>query len=288
LARHELVDKLMRAEVIHGEALTEMRRLIERGITFDACLTDPPYGTTACAWDSVIPFEPMWANLKRLVKKNGAIALFGSQPFTSALVMSNPVMFRYEWAWVKSIYGDVFNAKNKPMKKHENVLVFSRGTTANCSKVKMIYNPQGLTPINKTVRNVETVRAFFAPRPSHQETYVQENTSYPHSILDYDNETGFHPTQKPVELMRYLVRTYSNEGDTILDFTCGSGSTGVACVIEKRNFIGIEQDEHYVEIARARIKRAQGQWAEIPKRKVDDKVYPLFESNAQETSVISS
>jgi site-specific DNA-methyltransferase (adenine-specific) len=258
----------MRSEVITGDCLKIMPELIERGLVFDACITDPPYGTTACAWDSVIEFAPMWANLKQLVKKNGAIVLFGSQPFTSALVMSNPLMFKYEWVWQKEQGVNFQLASYQPLKIHENVLVFSSDVAP--------YFPQGLIPCSIQKTNWGKARRLaHLGSEKKRARYIQEFTNHPTTLLRYDRERGLHPTQKPVELMRYLVRTYSNEGDTILDFTCGSGSTGVACMIENRNFIGIEQDNHYAEIARARISRAQGHWAEIPKR-VSDRELPLF------------
>jgi hypothetical protein len=243
-------------QIINGDALIELPKLVERGVVFDACITDPPYGTTACAWDSVIPFAPMWANLKRLVKGKGAIVLFGSQPFTSALVMSNPKMFRCEWTWAKSNGGGFLNANRYPLKRHENVLVFSQEATT--------YSPQ------MSDGEPYACRSSSAGETTQDQSVagwvtVSDGQRYPTTVLDFSNETGLHPTQKPVELMRYLVRTYTNEGDTVLDFAAGSFTTGVACVIEKRNFIGIEQDESYCRIGEARLKRASGEWAEIPR-----------------------
>jgi hypothetical protein len=254
----------MKADVITGEALTEMRKLIESGITVDCCLADPPYGTTACAWDSVIPFEPMWTNLKQLVKKNGAIVLFGSQPFTSALVMSNPGMFKYQWVWNKNLAGNFLLAKSQPLKVHEDVCVFSQESH--------FYSPE-MRKGEMRIKGGGKSNLW-----SLSLTKTASDDYYPISILDFpntDRASALHPTQKPVELMRYLVRTYSNEGDTILDFTCGSGSTGVACAIENRDCILIDKDERNCEISRARILRAQGQWAEIPKQK-SDRDLPLF------------
>jgi site-specific DNA-methyltransferase (adenine-specific) len=263
----------MTAEVITGDCLIEMPRLIERGIKVDACIADVPYGTTACSWDSVIPFAPMWANLKALCKKNAAIVLFGSQPFTSALVMSNPQMFRCEWIWDKvNKHTNFFNANRAPMRRHENVLVFSQDSC--------VYNPQKeqCVPYLSRRYSTKTYPQYGTQNGADAGRLVTEKS--PHTLLSFEGNfttDNFHPTQKPVELMRYLVRTYSNEGDTILDFTCGSGSTGVASVIENRNFIGIEKDEHYAEVARARIKRASGEWAEIPRKGKADRPAPLFD-----------
>jgi len=269
-------------EVIQGDCLDVMKGLAPASI--DACITDPPYGTTACSWDSVIPFVPMWANLKSVVKKNGAIVLFGSQPFTSALVMSNPAMFKYEWVWRKNQGSGFALHKVMPMKYHENILVFAGGP--------LTYNPQETRrwSVQSQARMRTPVGVGNAPR-NHGAMINTGNMQYdskwktPESVLEIEcvpnaGAEPRHPTQKPFDLMRYLVRTYTNEGDTVLDFTCGSGSTGVACVIEGRNFIGIEQDAHYCDVARARIKRAQGIGVDIPKR---EKVYaptPLFEAVA--------
>lgn len=263
----------MNWEVIQGDCLEAMRNIPDGSI--DACITDPPYGTTACSWDSVIPFAPMWAALKRVVKKNGAIALFGSQPFTSALVMSNPQMFKYDVVWHKSQARGHLNAQVEPMREHEDILVFGQG--------RITYNPQLQPKKPENIRPVARIRTNTDCYGSFGEVasrLVPLDVSFPRSVLPANTcnigEAGYHTNQKPVELMRYLVRTYTNEGDTVLDFTCGSGSTGVACAIENRNFIGIESDPHYVEVSRARIARATGVHAEIPRRQVIEKELPLF------------
>ena len=232
-----------------------MMKLIPDG-SVDMIMADLPYGTTACKWDSVIPFAPLWERYRRVCKPNAAIVLTASQPFTTCLINSNFADFKYCWVWEKSISGDVFNAKNKPLKKHEDVCVFSTGTTANCSDRRMPYNPQGLVACQKKGRNKETVRAFFAPRPSHKAEYLQENTNYPTSVLKFNNDRGEHPTQKPVALMEYLIKTYTQEGQTVLDNTMGSGTTGVACQNTGRVFIGIERDPGILATASARIAAA--------------------------------
>ena len=232
-------------QLIQGDCLEKMKDIPDGSV--DLVLTDPPYGTTACKWDSVIPFEPMWEQLKRITKKNGAIVLFGSQPFTSALVMSNPKMFRYEWVWNKKIPGNFANVKHCPLKYHENVLVFSEG--------KHNYYPQFRQDVKKPFGKI------VAGKSEHITIAVKKERGfgYPKSFLEFakpnnlSKDGGLHPTQKPVALMEYLIKTYTNEGDTVLDFTMGSGTTGVACKNLNRSFIGIELDETYFNIAKNRI-----------------------------------
>ena len=240
--------------IIQGDCLEAMKN-IESG-SIDAIITDPPYGTTACKWDSVIPFDPMWERLNKLIKPNGAIVLFGSEPFSSALRMSNIKNYKYDWVWVKNQVAGFVQAKNKPMTKHEYIHIFSEGVTYHESRTKnrMKYFPQGLTEINK-IHNVK-----ITDRPSSlklskasKSQYKQTHTGYPDTVLNFNCERGQHPTQKPVALMEYLIKTYTNENETVLDFTMGSGTTGVACVNLNRNFIGIEKDDKYFEIAEKRI-----------------------------------
>jgi len=212
----------------------------------DLILCDLPYGTTACKWDSVIPFEPLWAQYRRIAKRNAAIVLTASQPFTSALVMSNPSDFKYCWVWEKSAATGHLNAKRMPMKLHEDVAVFGASTAP--------YFPQGLEAFNQITRRGGNGDNFGK---SGKENF-QEFTGYPRSILRFPSEgRTVHPTQKPVALMEYLIRTYTNEGETVLDNCMGSGTTGVACVNTGRQFIGIEQDPMYFAIALDRICRAE-------------------------------
>ena len=234
-------------KLIHGDCLEEMKKIPDGSI--DMVLTDPPYGTTACKWDTVIPFEPMWEQLKRVTKKNGAIVLFGSQPFTSALVMSNPKMFKYEWVWDKKKAGNIFLAKTQPMKTHEVISIFSQTTP--------IYNPIMVKRDKvKRSKNYGTGEAIGGNRTK-EDTVYEYTEKYPISILESSNANQkgkLHPTQKPVALMEYLIKTYTNEGETVLDFTAGSFTTGVACVNIGRNFIGIEKDKNYFDIGTTRIK----------------------------------
>lgn len=244
--------------LIQGDCLDLLRTLPDNSI--DMILCDLPYGTTACKWDTVIPFEPLWEQYRRIAKRSAAIVLTASQPFTSALVMSAPDLFKYAWVWEKSRATGHVHAKNKPMKKHEDVLVFSKGVTlhAGQSGRRMMYAPQGLTRKEApTVRRAGgAAQTVMGARPSHRDT-VQEFEGYPHTLLKFASEgRTLHPTQKPVALMEYLIKTYTDEGDTVLDNCMGSGTTGVACVNTGRNFIGIEMDEKYFEIARNRIQSA--------------------------------
>lgn len=241
-------------ELHQGDCLDVLPTL--RAGSVDAVITDPPYGTTACAWDSVIPLAPMWAELKRVLKPRGAVVLFAAQPFTSALVMSNAEWFKWADVWRKSHATGHLNSGVMPLRQHEDILVFGRN--------RVTYNPQ---IEKKPAYNVRPSRHSKAKsecygnyRPD-AETTIPLDMSYPRSVVDFDSpnhgEKGLHSTQKPIELMRYLVRTYTNAGDTVLDFTMGSGTTGVACRMEGRRFIGIELDPAYFAIAQRRIANAQ-------------------------------
>lgn len=228
----------------------------------DLVLCDPPYGTTACAWDTIIPFEPMWVALKRVMKPYAVAALFGQEPFSSLLRASNLGMFKYDWYWRKSRPSGFTNAKLKPLKDIEIVSIFSEGSTANGAKSNMPYFPQGLEVVNKEwsrPANYTGVDRGVSPgRKNNKTKRVIENTGYPRQVLDFSNPNKdvLHPTQKPVELLEYLLKTYSVEGSLVLDFTMGSGSTGVACVNTKRDFIGVEKDEGYFRTACGRIAEA--------------------------------
>ena len=240
---------MAKIELIQGNCLEVMKDIPDGSI--DMILTDPPYGTTACKWDSVIPFEPMWEQLRRIIKPNGAIVLFGSQPFTSALVMSNPKMFKYDWVWNKRMATGFLDAKKRPLKVHENILVFYEKLPK--------YNP--IFTNGKPYTRPEPTKLFNGYRQDLLKvaTTNVSGKRYPKTIIDISNANQrgkVHPTQKPVALLEYLIKTYTNEGETVLDFTMGSGSTGVAAKNLNRNFIGIELDEEYFEIAKKRIEEA--------------------------------
>ena len=223
-----------------GDCLEEMKGIADGSV--DMVLCDPPYGTTACKWDTVIPLEPMWEQLKRVIKPNGGIVLFGSEPFSSILRTSNLSNYKYDWIWVKRPV-NFLNAKKQPLRKTERISVFGGST----------YYPQGLTPCNKLNKRSNSTET----NGKHGMVNHSTHTNYPTDLLEYIGERGLHPTQKPVALMEYLIRTYTNEGETVLDFTMGSGTTGVACVNTGREFIGIERDDVYFEIAKDRIDKAK-------------------------------
>lgn len=241
--------------LMKGDCL-EMMRLIPDG-SVDMVLCDLPYGTTACKWDAVIPFDKLWAEYRRLVKPNGAILLTASNPFTCALGASNLADLKYSWYWRKTRATGHMNAKKMPMKDIEDVLVFYRSMPT--------YNPQGLKPLNKVQKNsashiargISTDPTSVVTGGITSETWTQEWTNYPRQVLDFQSEgSTVHPTQKPVALMEYLIRTYTNAGDTVLDNTMGSGTTGVAAANTDRKFIGIERDDKYFAIAQKRIEDA--------------------------------
>jgi DNA modification methylase len=238
-----------------GDCLEVMKSIPDGSV--DAIITDPPYGTTACKWDSVIDFELMWKQLNRIIKPNGAIVLFGSQPFTSALIMSNPKMFKYDLVWQKPKGTGHLNAKKQPMRDKEDVLLFY--------KKQCTYNPQMTegTPYKDKAGKDHAKSTSMTDSYGNYTNYreVNKGVRYPKQVQKFGVvERGtLHPTEKPVELMEYLIKTYTNENETVLDFTMGSGSTGVACKNTNRNFIGIEQDEKYFKIAEERINKQEKQ-----------------------------
>ena len=239
----------MAIQLLQGDCLELMKQIPDKSV--DAIITDLPFVITACRWDSVIPFAPMWEQLKRIIKPSGAIVLFGSQPFASALVMSNPKGFKYEWVWDKVRPSGFQVAKHKPMQRHENVLVFtSKGERVNYFPIMEMRDKPAK---GRVASSSESSPLKY--RDGKTRIYTHKN---PQSIIVFPkpNRT-IHPTQKPVALLEYLIKTYTNEGETVLDFTCGSGSTGVASVNLDRNFIGIEKDEKYFEIAKNRIAEAE-------------------------------
>ena len=246
---------MSKIDLYKGDCLEVMDELIAEGIVVDAIITDPPYGTTACKWDSVIPFPEMWTRLNKLIKPNGAIVLFGSEPFSSALRMSNIEDYKYDWYWNKTKPVGFLNAKKMPLKDIETLSVFYENLPT--------YNPQGTIKVDKVNNNSNKVKKHNnisvqnggALKTSH---YKQDTSNYPRQILKYSIENGLHPTQKPVALMEYLIKTYTNEGELVLDFTMGSGTTGVACKNLCRDFIGIELNDEYFEIANKRLEAVQG------------------------------
>ena len=238
--------------LMKGDCLERMKE-IESG-SVDMILTDPPYATTACKWDSIIPFEPMWEQLKRIIKLNGAIVMTASQPFTTALIASNMREFSYTWVWDKKFAANFVQAKRMPLRTHEDVVVFCKsGKTPT-------YHPQ-MTPRDKPIKKGGNKQSSAIPirQTEASAAFGESGKTYdekcPETIIKFNcrEGRGLHPTQKPVALMEYLIKTYTNEGETVLDFTMGSGTTGVACKNLNRKFIGIEMDDKYFEIGKNRI-----------------------------------
>jgi len=243
--------------IINGDCLEVMKDISDKSI--DMILCDLPYGTTACKWDVIIPFEPLWEQYERIMTDKGAIILTSSGQFTHKVIESNINLFKYKWIWVKTKKGNFVNAKNRPMTNFEEVLVFSKGNTANGSKIKMNYFPQGLEVCNKVFKSGESRFGSMAgKRPGHKKETLREFTGYPSDVLYFDSVGDIkHPTQKPVALFEYLIKTYTNEGDLVLDNCAGSGTTGIACINTNRNYILIEKEEKYCEITKQRIKEME-------------------------------
>lgn len=242
----------LKNKVIEGDCLEIMKDIPNQSV--DMILCDLPYGTTACKWDTIIPFQPLWEQYKRVIKDNGAIVLMASQPFTSMLVMSNIKMFKYCWLWCKNKKTGFLNAKHQPLRQTEDIVVFYS------KQVK--YNPQktqGHKPVNAFTKNTSDGETLGKTKIGIMGG--GQTDRYPANILcfsvinnDNSNKDKFHPTQKPVALFEYLIKTYTNEGDLVLDNCAGSGTTGVACKNLKRNFILIEKEPNYIEIIKERLK----------------------------------
>ena len=239
-------------KLYNGDCLEIMDRLIEEDTKVDAIICDPPYGTTACKWDTVIPFDDMWERLNKLIESNGAIVLFGNEPFTSKLICSNLKSFKYRLDWNKKIPSGMSYARYRPMQQTEDIIVFTKNGE------KTIYNPQ-MTKRDKPIKSGGTKHSETAPikykDKDFKKTYEYKN---PTTLIEYDKirKGSLHPTQKPTDLLEYLIKTYTNENETVLDFTMGSGSCGVACMNTNRKFIGIELDKNYFDIASKRIEEA--------------------------------
>lgn len=235
-------------QLIQGDCLEKMKDIPDKSI--DMILCDLPYGTTACKWDTIIPFEPLWVQYKRIIKDRGAIVLFGSEPFSSYLRMSNIKQFKYDWIWDKVRPSGFQIAKYNPMKRHEIISVFQDGSNWYPQKEKR----------NKPVKGRVYSSSDSSPLKYNDGVIRVYDEKNPQSIIVFSKQSDgkyIHPTQKPVALLEYLIKTYTLEGETVLDNCMGSGSTGVACLNTKRNFIGIEKDDKYFEIAKKRIEEAK-------------------------------
>lgn len=236
-------------KLIHGDCLVEMKNIPDKSI--DMILCDLPYGTTACKWDVIIPFDKLWEQYRRIVKDNGAIVLFGKQPFTSRLILSNLEMYRYELIWEKSRVGNNMQLGKQPASIHENIVVFYK-QYPTFNEIKFQVDEKYIDK-RKSIRN-----STYSKSEHYQGEMIRKKDDgwrHSQSILPFNSvwQRGMHPTQKPVALLEYLIKTYSNDGDAILYNTMGSGSTGVACVNTNRNFVGIELDKQYFDIAKKRI-----------------------------------
>jgi site-specific DNA-methyltransferase (adenine-specific) len=240
----------MKNEFLHGDCLELMKNIPDASI--DMILCDLPYGTTACKWDTIIPFNKLWEQYERIIKPNGAIVLTASQPFTSALVMSNPKMFKYEWIWDKFVGNNIFQVKQQPIKQHENILVFSNGKINYTPIMVRKDKPQHQCKYKNLYENGVTNKK--AKQSLAGKIYTH---SYPKSILIYpknkERHHSLHPTQKPVALFEYLIKTYTNEGDTVLDNCAGSGTTAIACLNTNRQFIVMEKEQEYYDIIVNRV-----------------------------------
>lgn len=243
----DIIDRILNMDCLAG-----LNKIPDGSV--DAVIADPPYGTTSCAWDTVIPLEPLWEQLRRVIKPSGIIALFATQPFTTLLIASNMKDYRYNWIWEKDSPNGFLNANYAPLKITEDICVFAPYTTIGSrSKNPIKYNPQGVREVNRRKRNnpnsvyrASQGYAVGGNKLNSDSEYTQRYEGYPNNILRFPRDKGaIHPTQKPVNLLRYLVLTYTNENDVVLDFCSGSGTTAVACVKEKRHFVCFEKDESY-------------------------------------------
>ena len=249
-------------QLYHGDCLSVMSQLPD--MCCDLILCDPPFGTTACKWDSVLPMDKVWEQYNRILKNQGSVLLFGSEPFSSYLRMSNIKAFKYDWIWLKNRPTGFQHACNMPLKDYEIVSVFSNASMGHeklLGERRMTYNPQGIVKVDwERKRSSSKFGNIVGKRKSHKNYGVQEYTNFPTMTLEFDkDEYNLHPTQKPVALLSYLIRTYTNGCATVLDNCMGSGSTGVAAVETERNFIGIELDSHFFSVAKERIERKQKQ-----------------------------
>lgn len=242
-------------KVYLGDCLKVMKNIPEKSI--DCIITDLPYGVTACKWDIVIPFDEMWKRLKAIRKDNTPIVFFGSEPFSSYLRLSNIKEFKYDWIWIKENGTNFLNSKYQPLKVVEDIIIFSGASSSYSKKTIMKYNAQVINGKPYTCTSGKTKHTYHK-NPSGHKT-INVGIRQPKNILFFNTQKGFHPTQKPIALMEYLVKTYSNEGDLVLDFTAGSGTTAIACINTKRNYLLIEKEQKYFDIINKRIEEHRQQ-----------------------------
>ena len=238
-----------------GDCLDVMDFLIEKGIKVDAIITDPPYAVTGYSWDQIIPFDEMWERLLKLIKDDGAIVLFGNEPFSSKLRLSNQKLYKYDWKWIKTQVTGYQNAKYQPLRCYEDIMVFSKGGIVHQAKPLMTYYPQGLVSVNfKKLRG--GVNYLSEKKDDEKKMILSEYANFPRNVLQFPREVYlYHPTQKPIVLMEYLISTYTKKDELVLDFTSGSGSTLLACEILSRKWIGIEITDKYCDVIKNRIQK---------------------------------
>ena len=237
-----------------GDCLEVMDYLIENNYKFDAIITDPPYAVTGFSWDQLIPFDKMWERLLKLIKDDGAIVLFGNEPFSTNLRKSNEKLYRYDWKWIKTQITGFQNAKYQPLRCYEDVMVFSKSGAVFSCKTPMCYYPQDLISVN--IKNKKSSVDYLKEKKDNtKQEYIQEYANYPRNVIQFARETNlFHPTQKPCNLMEYLIMTYTKSDELVLDFTSGSGSTLLSCEVLNRRWIGIEITDKYCEVIKRRIE----------------------------------
>ena len=246
----------MDINIKQGDCLELMKEIPDGSI--DMILADLPYQATVLEWDKIIPFEPLWEQYERIIKDNGAIVLTASQPFTTKLINSKIELYKYNWVWKKAKPTGFSHSKNMPLKDYEDIVVFSKGSIGHAHLIKnrMEYNPQGVYEVSRKIKRSTKGFSGTMERKSQSNEYTGKLSGFPKMVIEFSNviQGTMHPTQKPVALFEYLIKTYTNEGETVLDNCMGSGSTGVACINTNRNFIGFELDEMYFNMAKERLK----------------------------------
>lgn len=253
LPPHYCKTHVMRSVLVHADCFDVFPYIADKSVNLILC--DLPYGTTACKWDSILPFEKLWNEYERIITDNGAIVLTASQPFTSALVMSNPKMFKYEWIWEKAVGSNFAIAKYQPLKEHENILVFAKNKTTY-NPIKEERKGSGAKRLVNGYKSNGTQTEVYGGIIPNRKGKEYDNLKYPSSVQYFNNRDkyrGLHPTQKPLELMKYLIKTYSNEDDVVMDNCMGSNTTGLACKELNRQYIGIEKEKAYYDISVKRV-----------------------------------
>jgi len=246
-------------KIYNEDCLEGMKRIPDKSV--DMILCDLPYGTTACKWDTIIPFEPLWEQYERVIKDDGAIVLNGAEPFSSVLRVSKLELYKYDWIWRKNKSTNHLNSKFQPLKNYEKISVFSKAASTYSPKGNMKYYPQGVVALDSPKQNTRKgTKIGETYNTSPNVSTLQKYKNYPKSVIEFQTDSNtIHPTQKPIALFEYLIRTYTNENETILDNCMGSGTTAISCINTNRNFIGFELDEKYFNLANDRIaKHLQG------------------------------